>query len=73
MEEPVFTWESSYVNKGKWEDSMITKLEELIESCREEAPKKDCRLCNCTKRECIICLIDEYNLTCDEADMIEDN
>ena len=51
---------------------MKTKLEELIKRCIENgAPLNGCEGCACNEKECLICLIEEYNDICEENECIE--
>lgn len=51
---------------------MIIKLDELINDCKREVYKQDCKNCSCSddQKECLINLINEYNSTCKDEDTI---
>lgn len=39
----------------------MTKLEELIELCKKDAPKETCKECMCDEKECLENIIETYN------------
>ena len=49
---------------------MDTKLKEIIQLCKKDAPKNNCAECLCNKKECLMSLLDSYNSNCDEFDYI---
>jgi hypothetical protein len=40
---------------------MITKIMEIIKECESEAPQQSCKECVCSKKECLMCLLQTYN------------
>ena len=38
-----------------------TKIEKVIERCKESAPNNSCSECACDERECLLYLLEAYN------------
>lgn len=50
---------------------MKSKLDFLMKDCAKNAPNGECKQCNCDEKECILNLIETYNIYCDESEEIK--
>lgn len=48
-----------------------SKLDFLMKDCAKNAPNGECKQCNCDEKECILNLIETYNIYCDESEEIK--
>jgi len=50
---------------------MNSKLEDLMRQCAKDgAPSDSCTFCTCSKRACLLNLLEQYNDDCDETEII---
>lgn len=48
---------------------MLTKFEGIIKLCQSEVPIS-CNKCACDERECLVSILNKFNETCEEEEMI---